>query len=469
MARLYSNKTAAHKHIARITGLIGPCSLIFLFVCLIDFNLSARWTADLENGNYKNPVIFADYSDPDLIRVEDDFYMVSSSFNCMPGIPVLHSRDLVNWQIINHVYEALPLEKYDKPAHGQGSWAPSIRYNNGLFYVYFCTPHDGLFVATAKHPGDKWDLKLIEEVELWEDPCPFWDDDGNAYLVRGKLRADILYIHRMSPEGKRILDNGKIIFHDLVKQPVIEGPKLYKIDGFYYIFAPAGGVQNGWQAVLRSKNIYGPYEERIVLRQGNTNINGPHQGGLVQLKSGEWRFLHFQDRGAYGRVVHMQPVEWRDGWPIIGKESDGDTAGEPVNEDKKPDVGKRYPVVIPQTTDEFDKNILGPQWQWQANPKKEWYSLNENPGSIRLFTVKNHTQNGNLWFVPNLLLQKFPAPDFTATTKVSFVPDRANEKSGIVIMGKEWAFLALTKTADGVDIGMYRGTYFQGEDKTEII
>jgi len=436
---------------------------------MANFSVSAQWVPDMENGNYKNPIIFADYSDPDVIRVDDDFYMVSSSFNCMPGIPVLHSQDLVNWRIINHVYDALPLEKYNKPVHGQGSWAPSIRYHKGLFYVYFCTPHDGLFMATAKDPAGKWDLQFVEEVELWEDPCPFWDDDGNAYLVRSKLRADILYLHRMSPDGKRIMDNGRVIYHDVAKQPVIEGPKLYKKDGFYYIFAPAGGVQTGWQTVLRAKNIYGPYEERIVLHQGSTEINGPHQGGLVELKSGEWRFIHFQDRGAYGRVVHMQPVEWIDGWPVIGKDINEDGIGEPVNEDKKPDVGKVYPVVTPQTTDEFDDKRVGLQWQWHANPKDAWYSLLESPGSIRLYSVKNYTQNGNLWFVPNLLLQKFSAPSFTATTRITFTPDMVNEKSGLVIMGKEWAFIAFTKTAEGLEIGMYKGAYFQGEDKTERI
>jgi beta-xylosidase len=429
----------------------------------------AQWAPDMENGDYKNPIIFADYSDPDVIRVEDDFYMVASSFNCMPGIPVLHSRDLVNWRIINHVYERLPLEKYDKPVHGQGSWAPSIRYHEGLFYVYFCTPQDGLFMATAKDPAGKWALHFVEEVELWEDPCPLWDDDGNAYLVRSKLRADILYLHRMSPDGKKILDNGRIIFNDLTRQPVIEGPKLYKKDGYYYILAPAGGVQTGWQTVLRAKNIYGPYEDRVVLQQGKTDINGPHQGGLVELRSGEWRFLHFQDHGAYGRIVHMQPVEWKAGWPIIGKDIDGDGIGEPVSMDKKPDVGRVYPVLTPQTSDEFDDNRLGLQWQWHANPKKEWYSFTASPGSIRLYTVKNYTQNGNLWFVPNLLLQKFPAPSFTVTAKVTFVPDQTDEKSGLVIMGKEWAFIAYTKTNDGLEIGMYKGTYFQGEDKTEKI
>ena len=430
---------------------------------------SAQQVQAMGNDKYKNPIIFADYSDPDVIRVKDDFYMVSSSFNCMPGIPVLHSKDLINWEIIGHVYETLPLKKYDKPVHGQGSWAPSIRYHNGLFYVYFCTPHDGLFMATTKNPAEKWELHLIEEVELWEDPCPFWDDDGNAYLIRSKLRADILYIHRMSSDGNKILDNGKIIYHDVSRQPVIEGPKIYKKDGYYYILAPAGGVQTGWQAVLRSKNIYGPYEDRIILHQGDTDINGPHQGGLVELESGEWWFIHFQDYGAYGRIVHLQPVEWKDGWPYMGKDINGDGVGEPVIEYGKPDVGKTYPIAKPQTTDEFNEKLLGLQWQWHANPNMDWYSLTECPGNIRLYSVKNFTQNGNLWFVPNLLLQKFPAPSFTATTKINFNSDNINDKSGLVIMGREWAFLAITKKENGLELGMYTGTYFQGEDKTEKI
>ena len=448
-------------------------NFLILLLLILSFKIfSQGWFPDLGNGKYKNPVLFADYSDPDIIRVNDDFYMVASSFNVMPGIPVLHSKDLVNWEIIGHVFDRLPFEKYDKPSHGQGSWAPSIRFHNGLFYVYFCTPNEGLFVATSKSPAGNWKLEHIVDVELWEDPCPFWDPDsggGDTYLVRSKLRADILYLHKMSRDGKKILDNGTIIFQDMNKEPVIEGPKLFKKDGYYYISAPAGGVSKGWQCILRSKNIYGPYEDKIVLHQGNTSINGPHQGGLVELKSGQWWFMHFQDKDAYGRIVHLQPVEWIEGWPLIGKDINNDGIGEPVKEWDKPDVGKSYSVVIPQTSDEFNISKLGLQWQWQANPQNEWFSLTESPGNIRLFSVKNYTQNGNLHFVPNLLLQKFPAPSFTVTTKILFYPELTDEKSGLVIMGNEWAFIASYNTEKGLSLGMYKGSYFQGYDKTELI
>jgi len=444
-------------------------TILSTFICLIFHQviLAQAWTPDLGNGTYKNPIVFADYSDPDLIRAGDDFYMVASSFNCMPGIPILHSKDLVNWEIVNHVYDRLPLERYDKPVHGEGSWAPSIREHDGKFYVYFCTPHDGLFMAVADHPEGKWELHMVEQVELWEDPCPIWDEDGNAYLIRSKVCANELYLHKLSKDGKKLLDNGKLIFRDIANQPVIEGPKFLKKDGYYYILSPAGSVPAGWQTVLRSKNIYGPYEFKNVLHQGNTDINGPHQGGLVELKSGEWWFVHFQSRGHFGRIVHLQPVNWIDGWPMMGVDQNDDGIGEPVMKYKKPNVGKSYPIVNPQTSDEFNGNRLGLQWQWPANPKQEWYTLKD--GKIRLNAVKNISQNGNLWMVPNLLLQKFPSPSFSARTKIELDADLTGDRAGLVIMGEEWASVALEKTDKGIEIKYFEGDYNQCSDRTEDI
>jgi beta-xylosidase len=261
--------------------------LIIIILVLLHQTIQAQvWIPDNGDGTYKNPIIYADYSDPDVIRVGNDYYMVASSFTCQPGIPVLHSHDLVNWRIINYVYTSLPLERYKKPQHGQGSWAPSIRYHKGKFYVYFCTPEDGLFMASTTDPAKKWDLHLVQDVANWEDPCPFWDNDGKAYLLHGKVGAGPAILHRMSVDGKRLLDNGKLIYQNAEKQPVLEGFKfMEKRDGYYYFSAPAGGVATGWQSVFRSRNIYGPYEDKIVLHQGKTNINGPHQGGFVQTQT----------------------------------------------------------------------------------------------------------------------------------------------------------------------------------------
>jgi len=435
---------------------------IVLVILLWSISLSGKgqgWIPDNGDGTYKNPIIYADYSDPDAIRVGDDYYMVASSFNCQPGIPVLHSKDLVNWKLINHVYDRLPLQRYTKIQPGQGSWAPAIRHHKGLFYIYFCTPEDGLFVATAQHPAGKWKLELVQEVTNWEDPCPFWDEDGQAYLLRGIVGAGPAILHKMSADGKKLLDNGQIIYRDDKKQPILEGFKFMdKRDGYYYFAAPAGGVETGWQSVFRSKNIYGPYEDKIVLHQGSTPINGPHQGGLVETQTGEWWFMHFQDKGVYGRIVHLQPVTWKDGWPIIGADNGNKGIGEPVITYRKPNTGVGHnQIVIPQTSDEFNGNKLGLQWQWQAAPQKTWYNFSSSKGSLRLNAVSNPTDNGSLFYTPNLLLQKFSAPSFIASTKLKFNPDRDGDRAGLAIAGNYFTFLCLEKQGEEIYLAMYEG------------
>ena len=295
---------------------------------------SKVWVADNGDGTYKNPILHADYSDPDAIRVGDDFFMASSSFNVAPGLPILHSKDLVNWRIIGHVFKRQPpFDVFSTPQHGNGVWAPAIRFHNGEFYIFYPDPDRGIYMVKAKAAAGPWsEPLLIKEAKGWIDPCPLWDTDGNAYLVSAMAASrsgikSIIVVSRMSPDGTRLLDDPVIVFDGHEKHPTVEGPKFYKRNGFYYIFAPAGGVERGWQLVLRSKNVYGPYNERIVLAQGQSRINGPHQGAWVETQTGESWFLHFQDRGPYGRIVHLQPVKWVDDWPVIGVDRDGDGTG----------------------------------------------------------------------------------------------------------------------------------------------
>jgi beta-xylosidase len=231
----------------------------------------------------------------------------------------------VNWSIIGHVFqEQIPGDVFRKPQPGNGVWAPAIRYHAKSFYIYYPDPDFGIYLTKAQHPAGPWSTPfLIKQAKGWIDPCPLWDDDGNAYLVHAWANSrsgikSILTINRMNADGTRILDDGKRVFDGHEHHPTIEGPKLYKRNGYYYIFAPAGGVPTGWQTVLRAKNIYGPYEDKVVMDQGQTRINGPHQGAWVELPSGESWFIHFQDRGPYGRIVHLQPMTWKDDWPIIG-------------------------------------------------------------------------------------------------------------------------------------------------------
>lgn len=428
---------------------------IILFLSLNAFAqtdpISKVWVADNGDGTYKNPILHADYSDPDAIRVGDDFYMTASSFNAAPGLPILHSKDLVNWRLVNYVFtRQKPFDVFDKPQHGGGVWAPAIRYYNGEFYIFYPDPDFGIYVTKTKNPLEAWsEPVLIKAGKGLIDPCPLWDTDGKAYLVsafagsRAGIKS-VLIVSRMSADGMKLLDDGVLVYDGHDAHPTIEGPKFYKRGRYYYIFAPAGGVSTGWQLVLRSKNIYGPYEEKIVLAQGKTNINGPHQGAWVTTQTGEDWFLHFQDKGAYGRIVHLQPMIWKNDFPVIGIDADGDGTGEPVLRYKKPNVGKTYQINTPPDSDEFNDEKPGLQWQWHANPNATWAFPFPAKGVLRMNSVQTSENYKNLWDLPNLFLQKLPAEKFTATTKVSLNPRFEGERFGLVVMGLDYSYIGVT-------------------------
>ncbi|GAB3986171.1 glycoside hydrolase 43 family protein [Spirosoma daeguense] len=426
--------------------------------------VSKVWVSDLGNGTYKNPVLNADYSDPDACRAGDDFYLVASSFDAIPGLPILHSKDLVNWTLIGHALKRQPpFEHFEKTQHGNGVWAPAIRYHNNEFYIYYPDPDFGIYLTKAKNPAGPWsEPVLVEGGKGLIDPCPLWDDNGQVYLVHGWAGSragikSVITVKRLNAEGSKVVDEGVIVYDGHETDPTIEGPKFYKRNGYYYIFAPAGGVPTGWQLVLRSKNIYGPYERKVVMDQGKSPINGPHQGAWVDTspingKSEDW-FLHFQDKEAYGRVVHLQPMKWVNDWPVIGIDADSDGKGEPVLTHKKPNVGKTYPIATPPESDEFDGTTLGLQWQWQANPKGFWHSMSKQ-STLRLYSYKTPDDAKNNWDVPNLLLQKFPAERFMATTKLTFKPNPKleNERAGLIIMGLSYANLVLKSSKEGISL-----------------
>ena len=420
--------------------------------------ISKVWVSDLGNGKYKNPVLYADYSDPDVCRVGNDYYMVASSFANTPGLPILHSNDLVNWTIVSYAINNMtPDDRFSTMQHGNGVWAPAIRYQNNEFYIYFGDPDAGIYMTKASKVTDKWSpLQLVKKGKGLIDACPFWDEDGRAYLVHGYAGSragmkSMLGIFEMNTEGTEAITDDRLIFDGHPNNPTLEGPKLYKRNGYYYIFAPAGGVKPGWQLALRSKDIYGPYEEKIVLAQGKSEINGPHQGAWIDTPDGkqDW-FIHFQDLYAYGRAVLLQPMRWLNDWPVMGEDKDGDGCGTPVETFKKPDVGKTYPVATPVESDEFDSRTLGLQWQWQANNNPLWYYAAGEKGYLRLFAWETIGKAQNLWDAPALLLQKFPAPDFKATTKLSFSPFKTGERTGLIVMGQDYAAITLESTDKGL-------------------
>lgn len=408
---------------------------------------SKVWVADNGDGTYKNPILHADYSDPDVIRVGDDYYMTASSFNCIPGLPILHSNDMVNWELVNHALQKQPpFDVFNIPQHGNGVWAPCIRYHNEEFYIYYPDPDYGIYMIKTKDPKGLWSEPiLVKEGKGLIDPSPLWDDDGKAYLgfafagSRAGIKS-LLVVCTMNAEGTLANDDTVIVLDGHLDEATIEGPKLHKRNGYYYIFAPAGGVATGWQTVMRSKNIFGPYEKRKVMDQGTTPINGPHQGAWVQTQTGEDWFFHFQDKGAYGRIVHLQPMKWVNDWPVIGIDKDKNGIGEPVATYKKPNVGKTYPIMTPPDSDEFNTPKLGLQWQWHANPQVYW-GLPSPMGHYTLFCRPMPEKAVNLFDVPNILAQKFPANEFTATAKMTFNARFDGESIGLVVLGLDYSML----------------------------
>lgn len=387
---------------------------------------------------YRNPILYADYSDPDVIRVGSDYYMVASSFTYVPGVPILHSKDLVHWHIVNYAVTQLPFPKYDRPAHGSGTWAPAIRYHNGEFFVFIPLVDEGIFVARSRDIRGEFQLNCLVEAKGWIDPCPFWDADGKAYMVFAYARSRCGIKHRLSlaeidPQCTRILGEPQVIFHKEDIAPTVEGPKLYRREGYYYIFAPAGGVATGWQMVLRSRNIWGPYDHRTVLSQGDTPINGPHQGGWVADSRGKDWFLHFQDVGALGRITHLQPMRWVDGWPIMGEN------GQPVAEYLLPEENApRYEIAA---SDDFSGETPALQWQWQANPQPGFYAM-LYPG-LRLNCLANPDRENYLWYAPNALTQIPQHKDLRITVDVVLHPEQPGDLAALGVIGHRYGCLAL--------------------------
>lgn len=416
---------------------------------------SEVWVSDEGNGMYRNPVLHADYSDPDVCAVGGDYFLTASSFNCIPGLPILHSKDLVNWKIVNYALKKVePVEYYNEARHGKGVWAPSIRFHEGMYYIYWGDPDFGIFMVKTRDPYGEWDKPvLVKAGKGMIDPCPLWDDDGRVYLAhawagsRAKFNS-VLTVCELNKEGTKVISDPVLVFdgNDGVNH-TIEGAKFYKRNGFYYLFAPAGGVVSGWQLVMRSKDVYGPYEARIVMAQGKTDINGPHQGGWVDTPAGESWFLHFQDKGAYGRVLHLNPMKWVNDWPVIGVDKDGDGCGDPVSRYRKPKTDKTYPIETPVESDEFDTRKLGLQWEWHAN-YQDVFGFTTNMGYARIYGHELSPHFKNFWEVPNLLMQKFPAEEFTATAKLKVSAKDDGQLSGLIIMGWDYSWIGVEKQGE---------------------
>ena len=364
-------------------------------------------------------IVYSDYSDPDVCEgTNGDYWLTASSFQCTPGLPILHSTDLVHWQLVNYAVERLlPLDHYNTVRHGCGVWAPSIRRHGDTYYIYWGDPDFGVWMVKTNDPRGRWsEPVLVMEGKGVIDTCPLWDEDGHCYLVNGWAASrcgfnSVLTVRELSDDGTRVIGQHVLVYDGQVEgNHTIEGPKFYKRDGYYYILAPAGGVAQGWQVALRSKNVYGPYESKVVFNQ-----DGIHQGGMVAD-----RFICFQEQGAYGRILHLLDVEWKNGWPMM------------------------YSCKADQLRGSLLTSSPALPYQWHAN-YQDIFGFPTSDG-IRVYGHHVAPDFKSLWEVPNLYMKKFDGETFTDTLSMTITAKEKGQQSGFIIMGRDYCRLSAELT-----------------------
>ncbi len=416
-----------------------------IFICMLIALMITKGAAaqnvhsDNGDGTYTNPLISADFPDPDVIRVGDTYYMVTTTMFVFPGVTILRSHDLLNWEYCSNAVQRFDFSKcYDLDScnrYGHGQWATSLKYHEGKFYLLFITLDEGGFVCTADKAEGPW--KITHLPKGFYDPGLFFDDDGKIYVAQGYSKISITEVNsNLAPVGPDSL----VYTGDIRKG--LEGTHVYKINGYYYLYCTYGGL-DGMQVALRSKDIYGPYEQKLLIYDTTKGINyGIHQGALIQTQTGEWWTILFVDSGPFGRFPSLQPVTWIDGWPMIG------VNGHAVIAYKKPNVGKNYPVRTFPTSDEFTDKTLGMQWAWNHNADSMKWSLRQRPGCLRLTTVKVVS---NLNEARNTLTQRpFAKHDQTiptiAVTKMDVSHMKEGDIAGLAVFQDPYAFIAAKKT-----------------------
>jgi len=409
-----------------------------------------HWSAwgDQGDGTYRNPVLPSDYSDIDCIRVGSDYYAISSTFQYSPGMVILHSRDLVNWKILNHVITDVTQMGSEfnwdhMNRYGKGVWAGAIRYHDHRFWVYFGTPDEGYFMSTAAHPAGPWEpLHQTLKAGGWDDCCPFWDDDGQGYLVGTCFKDGYkTTLFKLTSDGRDIIpDSGRVINEGMRR----EANKLYKFKDLYYHFFSEFDSRKGRYIMMqRSRNIDGPYTEIKQLSHAQKKFKEPNQGGIVQAEQGDWYFFTHHGSGSWeGRCNSLLPVTWVEGWPIIGRVGD-DGIGTMVWSGKKPVPDA--PISLPQTSDEFAHPTLSPQWEWNHQPRKDKWSLTERPGWLRLHAFKPLRQD-DLFKAGNTLTQRcFRTSSNEVTVKLDLSAMADGQKAGLCHYAKTHSALGVTQ------------------------
>lgn len=360
-----------------------------------------------------NPVLWADVPDPDVIRVGDDYYMVSTTMHLMPGCPVMHSRDLANWKVVSYIFDTIDDNRRYKldggTVYGHGQWATSLKYHDGKFYALF-SPNDSpykSFIYTADNAAGPW--KLLTRTNHFHDSSLFFDDDGRVYVFSGSGRIRLTEL-KSDLSGVKAGGTDKVVIEpDEDSKGLHEGSRAIKHNGKYYVFVinwPAGKPRR--QLCYRSDNIEGPYEKMVVLQDNFAGFPYAAQGTIVDAPDGKWWGVFFQDRNAVGRVLTLSPVTWTDGWPMVG-DSEGRIP------EKLPVAAERDPECELVSSDHFDSPVLGINWQWNHCPDNHSWSLSERPGYLRLRTARTAT---SIYDALNTVSQRMEGPCCDGTVRL---------------------------------------------------
>jgi len=444
--------------------LLGVCQMSAVSADEQPWGAWQKWGAQ-PDGSYCNPVLPADFSDLDCIQVGPNYYAIASTMQFSPGMVILQSPDMVNWRIIGHavsdltqISPELNWNRMNRPAHGV--WAGGIRYHDHKFWVYFSTPDEGYFVTTATNPEGPWEpVRPLLKERGWDDCCPFWDDDGQGYFV-GTHFADNCktFIWKLTDDGYGLHPETETQINEGAHR---EANKLFKINGWYYhLFSE---VKNGTRVVMmqRSKNILGPYTERRQLTDSNHAEHEPNQGGLLENDKGDWYFLTHHGCGDWeGRASSLLPVTWVDGWPIIGKTDGTGVPGKMVWSGQMPIVTRQR--FAPQGSDEYDKAVLSPQWEWNYQPRAEMFSLKERPGWLRLKAFRPLRPNTLVKAGNTISQRSFRSSNNTVVVKVDLQGMADGQRAGL-------CHFATSSSAIGVyQEGNRRTLEFRLNDKGEV-
>ncbi len=454
-----------------------------VFACLIAFSAAAQhinrsWAADNGNGTYSNPLFYDEFSDPDMIRVGADYYLTGTTMHTMPGLPILHSRDLVNWRIIGYAFDRLDLGpefrlEDGKEIYGQGIWAPSFRYHNGTYYIFANVNRFGLQVFRAANPRGPWSHNRIDKG--LHDLSVLFDDDGKIYAVYGARTLRITELNQdltaIVPGTDRVLIEPNL--------GMGEGSHFYKIHGKYYIVSAIPGAHVPMKCA-RSDSLSGPWEvatisedESLGIGQGYRlkdnrqrtppfELNPPdpdprhsltlHQGGIVDTARGEWWGFSMQDHNSVGRLTSLSPVTWQDGWPYFGLP---DNLKRTPSTWVKPTTGNTDPVSSPyDRSDDFSGPKLQPVWQWNHLPDDSRWSLSERPGYLRLHSLPA----SDFWWARNSLTQRAIGPESIATTELDAGGLQPGDVAGLALLNLPYAWIGVARDANGYTIENYDQT-----------